>query len=160
MSLFRQEAPSLSPNTTIDMSSAPGVVYSPKIPTHVVVTQEFQNAAQAVTRTVFIAPSAAESYKYGQYKVVSVSVSVGQVSDATGAVDVVQAADATAIGSGATVLSAAINTNTITAATKTAATVLTNAAATITAGNRLGIKWSGTVTNVLDACVTVVLERI
>jgi hypothetical protein len=142
------------------MESAPGIVYDPKIPTHVIINHQFQNAAQAVTRTVFEAPSASESLNYGAYRVVAVSVSLGQVSDVTGAVDVVQAVDATAIGSGTTVLSAAVNTNTIVAATKTAATVLTNAAANITPGSRLGIKWSGTVTNVLDACVTVVLERI
>jgi len=144
------------------MEAAPGVHYTPKVPTHIIIAHQFQNAAQAVTRTIFEAPSntGSESYLYGQYKVVAVSVSVGQVTDATGAVDVVQAADATAIGSGATVLSAAVNTNTIVAATKTAATVLTNSAATITAGNRLGIKWSGTVTNLLDGCVTVVLERV
>lgn len=160
MSQFRGEKPVLDSDARIAMLSAPGIKYDPKIPTHVIINHQFQNAAQSVTRTIFEAPNAADSLLYGAYKVVQVLVSLGQVSDATGALDIVQAADATAIGSGTTVLSAAVNTNTIVAATRTPATVLTNSAATITAGSRLGIKWSGTVTNVLDACVTVILERV
>lgn len=108
--------------------------------------------ATSVDRTVFIADAA--------YKLVSCNVVISVQGGSGATVEPKKLTGTQAIGAGVSMLTAVFNVNTMVVETVTAGTLSTTSTNyTLAAGNRIGLDFSGTLTN-LVGCMTLVLKRV
>jgi hypothetical protein len=144
MSLFQGENAALGSQAT-----AGGNI----IPNTEPVTFVAQAAGQAITQAIFMPDNAAS------YQVIGVQVVFGTAST-SGTVTIEKLTGTTAPGGGTALLTGTVSLAG-TANTVLTGTLITNTSTlTIASGNRLGIVFGGTLTNLVGALVVVSLKRV
>lgn len=156
MSLFRHEHVTLGRDSAINATDGPQVTSDKKIQ----FIQIVRHIVPATSGSGTIVALPKNLRTEGQYRVCNALVTVGTVSSAGATLDIVKAADATAIGSGTSILNATLNVNTAVAATATALNVKTDGTELVATGSRLGWVLNTTATALADCCITLYLERV
>ena len=119
--------------------------------TEFVVTRNIANATDAANQVLLIAPF--------ELEVVSIQARHDTAST-SGTMDLVKAADATALSAGTSVLSATMS-NAGTANTNVSGALLTTIAGKkVPKGSALGLVFAGTLTNLVNLDVTVILRQL